>query len=278
MRDVFIQQTDYARIGSYLTIAMIILIMLAPLLGGYLQHFFNWRISFLTLSAYAFILLMLVIFFLPETSQHHHLQNLKLNYILCNIWTVISDSRFMGYMGCIFLVYGGILAWLTIGPILLVKQMNLSPIVFGWFCVATGLFYMIGCLLNAKIVKYKNIDFIISLGVALMLSSGIILLLFTLMEFIKVLIILLAVGIYLTAGSFIFANAGAGALSPFKKIAGTAGSLAGFIQISGGAAFSTTLAILPNSGAFTLACTFIFCGLGAFICLTIAKCNKFKVF
>lgn len=271
MRDVFAEPLEYARTGSYLTIVMVILVMIAPLLGGYIQNYLGWRVSFLILSGYAAWVFILVSLFLPETSQHYHLNNLKLRSIAENFLNIISNQLFIGYMACIFLVYAGILGWLTLGPILLVKEWGLSPIVFGWVSGVIGLFYILGCFLNAKLIKHTGINFMLSVGIYLMLASGILLLILISCEVINFYSLIFLVGIFFIAGSFIFANAGAGALSSFKLIAGTAGALAGFIQIIGGAVASTLMATQSSHSALPLSYLFIICGLGSLLGLTIAK-------
>ena len=275
MRDVFSDPKEYAQMGSYLTIAMILLIMLAPLLGGYIQHYFGWRASFLFLSIYTLSALFIIKLSLPETSQHHHLDNVKTRSIINNIRQIVTNSFFIGYSACIFLAYGGILAWLTIGPILLVKQMGLSPVVFGWVCVIMGLFFIMGSLLNAKLVKQKDINFMLKVGVVLMLVSGLIMMLLYLIGLLNIVFIFLLVGFYFTSASFIFPNAGAGALSSFKKIAGTASALLGAIQIIGGAIASTILALIPILSILVLSSTFILCGLGCHFFLNLTQKKKY---
>ena len=67
-----------AKFGSYLTMANMVVIIAAPVLGGYFQIFFGWNASFQFLFVYSFIILILVGLFLPETKDENHRVHLKL--------------------------------------------------------------------------------------------------------------------------------------------------------------------------------------------------------
>lgn len=57
--------------------------------------------------------------------------------------------------------------------------------------------------------------------------------------------------------TFIWPSAFAGAFAPYGKMAGYAGALYGFMQISGGAAIGTVASYLPHQNQLPLACVFI---------------------
>jgi len=47
------------------------------------------------------------------------------------------------------MIYGTIFAWLTVGPVLLIKYLNISPISFGWFnFLGCGIAYAVAGKLN----------------------------------------------------------------------------------------------------------------------------------
>ena len=60
---------------AYASIAWALGPILAPVLGGYLQHYFNWHACFMFLAAYSFLIFFLAWLFLSETKQDKWRQN-----------------------------------------------------------------------------------------------------------------------------------------------------------------------------------------------------------
>lgn len=108
----------------------------APTLGGYLQEYVSWRASFVFMSFYILAALIAVIFGFKESNQHHHKDKLQLHFISITFRQLLTSRIFMGITVCTFLSYGAFFAWLTTGPILLIKEIGISPLSFGWI---TGL-------------------------------------------------------------------------------------------------------------------------------------------
>lgn len=160
-----------ARFGSYLTMANMVVIMAAPIIGGYLQIFFGWNTSFLFLLVYSLVILVLVLF-IPETKDEKHRIRLELKLYLSCIFELFKSKRFIGYAICLFASYAGILAWLTCGPTLMQNYLFLTPSEFGWMCFMCGVSYTFGAFLNSKFVMSKGIEKMFGTGIWLMLIGG----------------------------------------------------------------------------------------------------------
>jgi DHA1 family bicyclomycin/chloramphenicol resistance-like MFS transporter len=59
-------------ITNYITLAWALGPIVAPLIGGYLQHVFGWKAIFYFLTAYGCIVLLLIYVLLPETNSYRH--------------------------------------------------------------------------------------------------------------------------------------------------------------------------------------------------------------
>ena len=57
------------QVTNYITLAWALGPIIAPLIGGYLQHVFGWKAVFYFLTAYGCIVLLLIYFLLPETNR-----------------------------------------------------------------------------------------------------------------------------------------------------------------------------------------------------------------
>ncbi len=57
---------------NYMVMAWSMGPIIAPAIGGYLQHYFGWKSNFYFLATYTILTGLLVYFYLPETSKHRH--------------------------------------------------------------------------------------------------------------------------------------------------------------------------------------------------------------
>ena len=105
----------------------------------------------------------------------------------------------------------------------------------------------------------------LTIGSTTMCVSGIIMLLLYGLGFLNFWVVVLPVMCYAFGNSFIFPNAYAGALIPFPTIAGIAGAVVGFAQITGGSLASGIISALPDTTQWPLAMVVIFCGVLAIL-------------
>lgn len=242
LRDLFSKET-LAVYNSYLAIVSVVILSVGPILGGYIEYYIGWRFNFLFLSLYAFVLIIVFYLKVPETNPHLHPDHLKPAVILNNTITLISSFVFLRFTAAVFMTYAGILAWLTAAPIVLQEQAGLSPVEFGWLYVFSGLGFAVGGIINAWLVARLKIERMIFLGFFIQLIAGLFMIVTYWAGYFNVWVIIIPVTIYMVGSALIFPNASAGALSPFPKIAGTAGSIFGFLQILGGALSSALISL-----------------------------------
>ena len=155
---------EMARIGSYLANIILISVILAPFLGGYIEHYG---------IVWSFIVLILVAYLYKETNINSSKKKLSISYINSNYRAFFRSFRFMGFTLCSFLTYGGFFAWLTAGPAILIKGFGISPIVFGWLSIITGLAMALGGTVNGKFVKKIGSDVMMQVGWLIMINAGI---------------------------------------------------------------------------------------------------------
>lgn len=245
LRDTF-TGSSFAKFASYLAVVGVVIMTSAPIIGGYIQQYIGWRYSFITLSIYAAVILGLVFCKLDETNQHQHRDNIKWQNILQSVKTLSQHATYWRFVVVILCTYAGIMAWATASPILLIDALGFKPVVFGWLAVLSGLSYMIGGITNGRVVERIGSEHMLFVGLLFMLVASLIMAGFALFGVINAWVIIAPIMIYTCGMGFTFANAFAGALSPFPKIAGLAGSVTGFMQIMGGAVGSTIMASTPT--------------------------------
>jgi Bcr/CflA subfamily drug resistance transporter len=256
-RDTF-EGDQLAKYGAYFSIFVTIIVPATPALGGYLQEYFNWRASFIFLACYSLITITMVIIGLQETNLHHHIEKLKTRFIIRSFQHILSSPIFMGYTCCTFLCYGAFFAWFTAGPILLIHHIGISPVEFGWITLlAGGITTALGGWVNGRLVTRLGTHFMLRIGFIIMLIAGIIMLLCKFIFGMTTFAIVAPMVLFYFGVTFIWPSAFAGAFTPFGKMAGYAGALYGFMQISGAAVIGTIISYLPHENQIPLALVFI---------------------
>ena len=253
-----------AEISSYYSMANVGLISLAPLAGGYIQHFFGWRGSFVSLAGLALIALIVSIFILPETNVHRHRDYIKPRVLKTSLHSLFSNRLFLIYGIFLFLAYGSILAWVTAAPVLLQNHLGFSPIQFGWIAALVSICYFFGAFTNGRFVKRAGITRMLLIGSSLILFSGSAMIVSVALHYVNAVAFILPVMITLFGLAFIMPNIFAAGLTPFPKIAGIAAAILGSIQIFGGFVSSTLMSIFHDKNQLPVGLYFFVAGI---ICL-----------
>ncbi|MBX3709432.1 MAG: multidrug effflux MFS transporter [Gammaproteobacteria bacterium] len=276
-RDTF-EGAELAKYGAYFSIFITFIIPAAPALGGYLQEYFNWRANFVFLSLYSCGTPLMVWIGLKETSLHHHLERLKAKFIAESFLHVLSSPIFMGYTLCTFLCYGAFFSWFTTGPVLLIHNIGISPIEFGWITLFGGGFATAsGGWVNGRLVTKLGAHTMLRIGFLIMFIAGVMMLIGKFLFVMNTFIIVAPMILFYFGVTFIWPSAFAGAFGTFGKMAGYAGILYGFMQISGAAAIGTIAAYLPHQSQISLALVFISTSILAWLIFEIIVRKKEEV-
>ena len=258
-RDIYSGE-ELAKYGSYLVIFIMFIVPAAPALGGYFQEYWGWQANFIFMAVYSVVTLLAFLYGFKETNQYHHRERLKWDYIIKTYHLLLSNKIFIGITASTFLCYGALFSWFTVGPILFIEGAGLNPVEFGWLsCLGGGFTYALAGILNGKLVGRFGMPWMMRIGFSIMLFSGILLLLSTFWCGLHAFSIAVPGLLFYFGSTFIWPNAFATAFTPFGKIAGYAGALYGFMQISGAAIISGLMAYLPAVSQAPLGAVFALC-------------------
>lgn len=246
-RDKF-KGEDLSKYSSYLVVFIMFLVPAAPLLGSLLQDFFDWRASFIFMSFYVGICLVSFILCFRETNQSHHKEKIKPSFIARTYLELFTNRLFIGTSLCTFLSYGGFFTWFTAGPALLIEEVGITPTDFGLITfLGGGCAYGLSGWLNGKFVLHYGMTALLRFGWAIMIISGIFMLMGYFLLGINAWAIIGPIILFYFGSTFIWPNTFATAFMHVGKAAGYAGALYGFMQISGAAVLSWIISFLPNS-------------------------------
>lgn len=236
IRDLY-ERDEAASMIGWATMAMVVVPMVAPSIGGALDTAFGWRSIFLFIGLFTAILLIWVMAALPETRAIAAGGSGAARFVE-ETQALVRDRRFIGYALASGFGSAIFFAFLGGAPHVVITMMGRSSAEYGlWF--ATGaLGYMLGNFVAARWSMRAGGDLMIQLGAVLSIVGGVIALISILMFpnslgpailFVPQIVLAFSNGILLP-------NAVAGAISVRPEAAGAASGITGFLQMGVGAA------------------------------------------
>ncbi|MDR3502071.1 MAG: multidrug effflux MFS transporter [Legionella sp.] len=262
VRDLFTGKT-LAKIGSYVGIVSVFIIVASPILGGYIQEQFGWRANFLFLLCFGLVIWVLVFFALPETNKNLNPDATKFKVMRANYFTLLRSNVFLGYTLCSCFACAGIVSYLTIAPFFFQDVLGYTPIEFGQLTVFIAGAICLSGIINSQLVLHKGISYMVFIGVLLMTLGGACMLGLALFGITSVWAIIFPVAVFCVGAGLTFINAFAGAFHPFPHIAGTVGALYSSLQDLTAALTSGIIAAVKGYGQSSLAVILLILGISS---------------
>ncbi len=239
---------SYHKMINYLTLAWGCGPILAPVIGGYLQHYFNWHAPLLFLAGYGLLALILACI-VPETLPPQ--QRSTLHHISGHYKIILTSSEFIAYVTLIMMIYGTMTMFNVIGPFLIQVILHQNAIVYGHLSLLFGVAWLSGNLLNRFTIQYDvNKKIYLSLGCNLIIT-GIMLYYFHLYSLST---INLTITIFLlnTISGLILPNGYSLSLALFPQAVGSASAIMGSLFITGSGLATIVAAFLKTTTAIPL--------------------------
>jgi len=230
IRDVLKGEVLAALLG-YLSLVFGMVPALAPILGSYIQHFFDWRAVFYVLTIYMIFIVFLVFIFLPETVTNAHKHPLKIKQILKDYVYVASNITFLSCAISAGVCLSGIIAYVTISPFLFQNVIGISVVHYGWLTLYVTITILLGRGLNVVLLRRASSKAAMQVGRWLMLLGGLSMLLTYLIHELNIITVLIPYLIFVLGTGFIFSNASLLAFNAFETKFGIVGALYSFLQL-----------------------------------------------
>ena len=270
MRDCY-NGTALAKLGSIVTIAATMTPPLAPITGGYLEHFFGWRASFILLFVMGLTSVFVFARYFPESLPAENRRTFSIKGIIKNYFECFSHRNFVIFSACSGLCLGIIFGYMTIGTFLYQHVLGLSPVAYGWLAIF-GIFFMpMGAFLNRRLMDRFNLYQLTVFAAFMMLLGSLVMFTLALLHIMNVAAILTPTFIIYFGIGFIFPNAFTQAFDDFGHIAGVAGAAYGAIQVFTSSITTTLAAMLPTNTQMPLALYCIACSGAMLLILTRSK-------
>jgi MFS transporter, DHA1 family, multidrug resistance protein len=267
IRDIYDRERSASMIG-WVTMAMVVAPMIAPLIGGALDTAYGWQAIFVLLGVLTVGVLAWTGFALPETRAVSTSEGIA--QFLRDAGGLLANPTFLGY--ALTAAFNSAMFFTFIGgaPHVVVTIMHRSSAEYGlWFVVLSAV-YMAGNFAAGRWSAKYGVDAMIRAGVAVTVLGAAVGAAWVLIDpqdgpavvFAPQMIIGFASG-------FMLPNAIAGAVSVRPQAAGTAAGITGFAQMGLGAATAQLIGHLLDGAPTALPLALIVlvlcaCGLVAF--------------
>ena len=251
VRDLFEGNEARARL-SYVSILRSLGPMIAPTIGAWLLSFSNWRCIYGLLAVAGVILLIVTERGFEESAKHDRVpftvSALKASYL-----EVIKHQVSFGYAIVNALVFGGMFAYVSNSPLLMIQSFGLSNQLFGYFFAGTAMGIMLGAFVNGKLSE-RNIPHTTPLFAGLIVAcmATAINVGLTLAHLAAPLTLLPCLVLYTFSAGLIASNCTHGCLHPMPRIAGVASAVLTFTQMVVGAVSSAIVAFLYDGSALAM--------------------------
>ena len=158
IRDIF-PLNENAKIFSLMILILGVSPLLAPTVGSYTIALYGWPLVFVILTVVTVLILVAVIFWLPESKEPDPTFSLKPAPIINSFYSVLCNPQFYTYAFTGAVASAGLFAYLSGSPFVFMNLYGVTEQQYGWIfaLIASGL--IISSQLNTQLLKKGNYIF-----------------------------------------------------------------------------------------------------------------------
>ncbi len=242
-------------VTNCITLAWALGPIIAPLIGGYLQHVFGWKAVFYFLTAYGCVVLLLIYFFLPETNPYRH--QLRADTLLDQYKAVLASPVFLGCSLVLAVIYSQLILFNVVGPFLIQTVLSESPIVFGRVALSLGMAWFLGSLANRILTATFPQLPLMEIATAVAFVGSVTMAWLAFESPLSLSNLVIPTAVVFMSGSITFTRCFGLSIRLFPEQAGTASALVGTLFIAGSALAGFGASFLEAGTAIPLALSFV---------------------
>ena len=275
VRDCFDAQKS-AHYYSYLNGVICVVPALAPTLGGLLALQFGWRSTFVFMALTAVVVLLIVVYKLPETRPENTDKSGSL-YHWHRFKPVLQDKHFMFYALACMMGMASILTYVSYAPDWLIRHLGISELSFSALFGLNALVNIAAAFAAPLVIKrFRNRPTVI-IALLILFSSACIQLLVQqwgpTTGMAAALAFMLPMMLLCIGFAFLLGPATSMALRAFGERAGTASAMLGCIQMSGAALLAALMQQTELTAPYAVA---FLMGGGALMLLAVMSMPRFN--
>jgi DHA1 family bicyclomycin/chloramphenicol resistance-like MFS transporter len=234
------------RAMSIVTAGMGFAPILAPSIGAFVLEFTDWRGIFWTLAGSGALMLTLVTLFLSETRPVSEIPpSLNVKSLAKRYQTIGTNHQFLRYALPSLFAGGALFTFLSSATFTLQNDLGASTREFGFMFAGVMLGFVFGATLSGKFSPRLGLEKSILIGIIASTAGGWLMALAWLANLNHWGGVIVPMACVMFGMGILRPNSIAGAIAPFRQMAGAASALIGFLQMSAGATAGLFLLLLP---------------------------------
>jgi len=199
---------------------------LAPIVGGYLLVWIDWRAIFGFFLILSVLYLLIAFCNLPETIFYSEKNPRPTNSQLFGYYfSILKNTSFWGYALCYAVMTGGLIGYYSAAPYWFVSQLGISANRYAFLTVPTVGLYIFGLVVNRMLLKKYDLEKLLFLGILFAVLVAIITCSLAAMNISGLIVIIVLLSLFGFGAGLVMPAVNAGAMSEFKNLAGPASSL-----------------------------------------------------
>jgi MFS transporter, DHA1 family, multidrug resistance protein len=226
--------------------------LLAPTVGSFIVVAWGWHAVFIILAVIAFIILVLVFFFLPEGHVPDKTISLKPKPIINGFKVILMEPRFYVFALAGSFSFSGLFVYVANSPAIFMDYFHLSAKLYGGIFALLSVGFIGGSQLNHIFSRHYSYQKIFKTTVIFQVVTAVLFLIGSVNEWFGLIPVIVFLFVLLSCAGITYPNAAALALIPFSKNAGTASALLGCIQIGIGGIISAVVGMLHFKPTLTM--------------------------
>lgn len=277
VRDMY-DGVEMARFFSTLMLISGVAPVIAPLIGGQVLRFTDWRGIFAVLTVVGVLLTLVVWKWLHETLPPEERHTGGVGDALRTMRGLLGDRTFTGYMVAGSLAFAALFAYVSASPFVVQEIYGASPQTFGLLFGINSIGLITVGQINGKVLVGRiSLDKALGFGLGVIVLAATALLLMTSGVFGDVGLVPVAAGLFvlMSAMGLAMPNTNALALMRTKHAAGSASALLGTSSFLIGAVASPLVGIAGDATAVPMAVVQLVCAVGAMACF-LALCRPWQ--
>lgn len=216
---------------TYMSISWGLGPVIGPVIGGYLQHCFNWQADFYVFGFYSLITFIYAYYTYTETKVD--LIPLRVTNLASSIKMVITHPTFILYTLINAFIYAILIIFNALGPFLIQTTLGYSVVTFGHIALLLGFSYLLGNACNALFLRYYKIERIIIICLSICIILDIVMVVLGIFVTPNLRILLIPTVLIVCLCGMVFPNIASLTIGVLTHIGGTASALYGaFISCS----------------------------------------------
>jgi DHA1 family bicyclomycin/chloramphenicol resistance-like MFS transporter len=170
IRDLY-QAEKLAKIMSMMGMVIAVSPGIAPIIGGYIGMYFDWRATFGFLVVCGAILVLIAFLTLPETLDTRHKKSFSIKLILKNYLEIFKIPAFV--LNALLLALTIAQLWIEMGnlPFLYIQTLNVPSHHYGIYFGSSVFIFVLGTLFNQRYVMTYGVDRLLFSGILLKVIS-----------------------------------------------------------------------------------------------------------